>query len=242
MVLRPAILMGVLLVATNVSVQGEKEKNTPESSLIEKLSDSEVRKRLKVAEENLALAQTEADYFHEKWVELRLKHEALGLEALTANEKALEEKLVRIIGELYRSEKKRKLLEKALLDVIEKAKQLRSANPSERLKHLEAYEAATRAAVVLIERPIEQPLRIAPDINSGVITKVDETLNLAVVNFGKSQGARAGMPFRIIRGDKVIGRCRIAEVREYLSAIVVEGMIKNIQVQVGDRLILEAVK
>jgi hypothetical protein len=50
------------------------------------------------------------------------------------------------------------------------------------------------------------------------------------------------MPYRILRGDKVIGRCRLVEVREYLSAALVEGVIQNETVKAGDRLLLETVK
>jgi hypothetical protein len=50
------------------------------------------------------------------------------------------------------------------------------------------------------------------------------------------------MPFRILRGDKVIGSCRLLEVRELISAGLPEQLGEDIQIQVGDRVAVLAQK
>ncbi|NJL19116.1 MAG: hypothetical protein HC901_02120, partial [Bdellovibrionaceae bacterium] len=85
--------------------------------------------------------------------------------------------------------------------------------------------------------PARRPL--AGSLQSGVVTLYDGELGVAVVNFGRAQGARVGLPFRILRDRRVIGHCRLIEVREYLSAAKIEQVLENTQVQEGDRLLLE---
>jgi hypothetical protein len=50
------------------------------------------------------------------------------------------------------------------------------------------------------------------------------------------------MPFRILRGDKVVGSCRLLEVRELVSAGLPEQLNDGIQIQVGDRVSVLAQK
>ena len=50
------------------------------------------------------------------------------------------------------------------------------------------------------------------------------------------------MPFRILRGDQVIGNCRLLEVRELISAGMTEKLTDGIQPKVGDRVSVLAQK
>lgn len=240
MTFRLALIAGLTL--AGLVPAGRAETIRTDRSLKDSRS-SGVQQDLDRAEENLALARTEADFFHKKWAELRIRTEALGLEALTGNEKALQDKVARLAGELYRSEKARLEMEDAITTLIATAREFHQAGPLERAQKRAAYEVAVRRAAALTGRE-DDPARIqaAADHTSGFVTTYDDEFDVVIANFGRAQGARTGMPYRILRGDKVIGRCRLIEVREYLSAALVDGVIEKETVKAGDRLLLETVK
>lgn len=214
------------------------------SSLTDKSDASQMGLMLQIRrlEENLALANTEAEYFHKKWLTLRLKTEAMGLQALTANEKQLENKAVELLGELFRSEKRLRELEDASTRFLEAGKTLKSSPAMQKGSALADYEAARRELERMIQGENEVDLQVAQTINDGRVTLYDDELGVAIVNFGKAQGAVTGLPFRIVDGNQVIGRCRIIEVREYLSAALVEDLLKGKTVQPGNRLLIDTVK
>ncbi len=202
---------------------------------------ADLKNQISRLEESLALANTEADYFHKKWLELRLKVEALGIEALTANEKSLEEKNIRLLGELFRSEKNKMSLEKAITDYLEADEAFKQARPMETAKFRAELEGARRTLLTLLYGK-SGDISIAANLNEGQVTIFDEQTQIAIVNFGKAQGAMVGTPFRILEENEVIGRCRLIEVREYLSAALVEDLVKNKTVQPGNRLLMDTVK
>lgn len=239
---RSALIAGLILAGLSPAGRAEAQLRT-ERSLRDQTS-SGLEQALARAEENLALARTEAEYFHQKWAELRVRTEALGIEALTGDEKALQDKIARLAGELYHSEKRRLEMEQALLALIQAGRELQQAGPLERAQKRAAYEAAVRQATTLVSRgdPQAERIQVARDHTAGFVVAYDEELDVVVVNFGRAQGAVPGMPYRILRDNKVIGRCRLVEVREYLSAALVEGVITKETVKAGDRLLLETVK
>lgn len=198
-----------------------------------------LRQRVKLLEENLGLAKAEADFFRASWLDLRLRNEALGLEALAGDDQALQEKLVRVVGELYQSEKKRQILEARVQALIEAAAQLQRATPDQLPARRADYEVALRQTQEVLAGRGTGVVRAAPDLNSGEIVSYDEKLAVAVLNLGRVQGCQIGMPFKILRGDLVIGRCKVVEVRESISAALVETATKTEQVRAGDRVLLE---
>ncbi|MDX6767636.1 MAG: hypothetical protein SFU85_12705 [Candidatus Methylacidiphilales bacterium] len=235
-----AITAGLLLACLEQT--GRAQETGPERSLKSRTS-SGLETELAKAEESLALARTEADFFHQKWADLRIRTEALGLEALTGNEKALQDKIARLAGELYRSEKTRLQMEQSIADLIRTAKGLNQAGPLEKAQRRAEYEVAVReASRFLGGQPAQDRIQIAANLQSGFVAAFDDDMDVAIANFGRAQDARIGMPFRILRDGRVIGRCKLIEVREYLSAALVEGVIEKETVRPGDRLLLETVK
>ena len=83
-----------------------------------------------------------------------------------------------------------------------------------------------------------------PDLHpsDAQVVAVDRQQQSIVLNLGTRQGAKEGMPFRILRGDKVVGSCRLLEVRELISAGLPEQLGEGIQIQVGDRIAVLAQK
>jgi hypothetical protein len=75
-----------------------------------------------------------------------------------------------------------------------------------------------------------------PSLENGQIVNLNWELRLAVINLGEEHGVRLGMPFRVIRGDRVIGYLRVVELRKKISGAVIETMDRDIAIQVNDRV------
>jgi len=233
----PAMIAGLVLLGL---VPGFGELDSAKSSLQDSSKESKgMPERLQELEEGLSLSKTESEYFHKKWTELKLEHEALGMEALTANEKKMQDKLVRLVGEVYRSEKKRLKLQEEVTKLIESGQRLQQSGPLDKAQRRAEYEVSVRAVKAAMSE--EEKLAIAPDMRSGSVKQLNDE-GLAIGNVGLAQGAQIVMPFRILRGRKVIGRAKLVEVREYTSALLIQDVIEKEKVQMGDRLLLETVK
>jgi len=239
--MRAGILAGWIGWIATASCPGAEK--APERSLTEDRQDVVRELMLQIArlEESLALASTEAEYFHKKWLDLRLKVEAMGLEVLTGTEQDLEEKAVQLLGDYFRSENQRQALIKAVENYLAAQKKLAEASPLQRPTFMAEIEAARREVVRQIEGG-QEILPVAPDLNSGQVTIFDEDKDVAILNIGEMHGARVGTPFRLLDGETVIGRARLIEVREYLSAALIEDLVENKQVRPGNRVVLDIEK
>ena len=190
----------------------------------------------------MQLAQTEVEYFRQQWMKLKLRDETLGVSALTGDQKEINDKLVQLLGELFQSEKRNREMQTLSAELIESGKALLAATPMERAQKRAAYEIAVRKLKAFENGAGQVMISVAPDYTNGTIISVNEDLQVAVVNFGSSQKAEVGMPYRILRDNKVIGKCSLIEVHAYLSAARIEGVLEQEKVQPGCRVLLETIK
>jgi hypothetical protein len=63
-----------------------------------------------------------------------------------------------------------------------------------------------------------------------------------VINVGSGIEATVGMPFRVFRESRLIGRIRVLQTRERVSAALIEGVEKGKELKVGDRVTVAAEK
>lgn len=229
-----ALLLASLVLAALAQEGGVGSLKEEERELME------LRQKVQLLEESLALANTEADYFHGKWVELRLQHEALGVDALTGDESAIRDKVVSLLGELFQSEKRRSQYEKALREVVKSMRAYEKASSVDKTIKRAELEAALRSASRILNVP-DAGVPMAKDLTDGKVIRYDSELAIVHANFGHAQGVKEGMPFRIVRKNKVIGRCTVIEVRDYLTTLLVEDLVQGVQIQKDDRLLLETV-
>jgi hypothetical protein len=80
------------------------------------------------------------------------------------------------------------------------------------------------------------------DLSNGQLVHLNAELGVVVINLGKAQGVQPGMPFRVLQGDLVVGRLKAYQVREQLSAALVEKVEEGRQLKVGDRVAVAAEK
>ena len=145
--------------------------------------------------------------------------------------------------------RQRVLAEKALQGLMSQAKNVIASATAWAGETSPVKKAAARAEFESAKRTWEaqmvagsSPRALASGVTDAQIVAVDPAQQSLVLNLGSRQGAREGMPFRIVRGDQVIGNCRLLEVRELISAGMTEKLTDGIQPKVGDRVSVLAQK
>ena len=203
---------------------------------------AEKEQALKALSESLAAAQGEAAAFRKRCQELQQQRAT----PVTAGDAVkLDTELADATAALQRSEQERSklldqlqrlntVLEQALhgsesMSLIQRAQALAE---SERVKRTVA--ATKPAAVKLMQPAVQQPA--APTLESAQVVSLNWSLQLAVLNLGSEQGVRLGMPFAVMRDDRVIARLKVVEVRKKISGAVIETMDRGNAVKVGDRV------
>ena len=199
------------------------------------LTREQLEARVKTLTESLTSANTESEYFREQWTELKLRDEALGVEALTVDESKLEDKLVQAVKELYQSEMKRRealvLLDKLLTSTDKMLQTAPKYDPQVRA----VYEVATRSAKAYLAGGSGAAIPLGNSLSDGRISDVNPELNAVIVNLGKSQGVNEGMIFLIYEDDIAVGTVKVVLARDLVSAAQVESLKPNVVPKVGDR-------
>jgi hypothetical protein len=203
------------------------------------LTREQLESRVKSLTENLAAANAEAESFRQQWEDLKLRDEALGVEALTVDDQKLEEKVVQAMKELYRTEMKRREATELMAKLLTSTEQLLKTAPHEDPKTRSDYEAASRAAKDYLAGRNGAAIPLGESLADGRIADLNPELNAVILNLGKSQGAKEGMPFVIYHDDTEIGTVKIVLARELISAALVESVKPNAVLKVGDRAIAD---
>jgi hypothetical protein len=213
--------------------------NTNSSPDLSTLTREQLEARIKALTENLASANTESEYFREQWTELKLRDEALGVDALTVDENKLEEGKVQAVAELYKSVMKRRealvLLDKLLTTTDVMIQTAPNYDPKVRAD----YEVASRAAREYIAGHSGAEIPLASSLSDGQVADANPELNAVILNLGKSQGVKEGMPFTIYRDKTEIGTVKIVLARDLVSAAQVEDLKPNMVPKVGDRAVVQ---
>ncbi len=203
------------------------------------MTHGELEARVKNLTASLASANTESEYFREQWTELKLRDEALGVEGLTIDESKLEDKLVQAVKELYQSEMKRReaivLIDKLLTSTD---KMLQTA-PNYDPKLRDEYEVATRAAKGYLSGHSGSTIPLATGLTDVRIADTNPELNSVILNIGKVQGVKEGMPFLIFQDSGQVGTVKIVLARDLVSAAQVESLKPNTVLKVGDRAMVQ---
>ena len=194
------------------------------------------------AVDEVSIAQAEAKAYREAWLELKRRDEVLGLTALSPEVHDMQDKVARLSGELIRAQNDRKTLVQKAEKVMEAATRWAGESDSSPKASARAdFESLKRDFLVTTQTGGEaRPL--ASGVTDAQVVAVDRKQQALVLNLGRAQGAREGMPFRILRGDQVVGSCRLIEVRELVSAGMTEQLNQGTELKVGDRAAILAEK
>jgi uncharacterized protein with von Willebrand factor type A (vWA) domain len=199
------------------------------------LSREQLEARVKTLTDNLAQANADAENFRQQWQDLKLRDEALGVEALTVDQQKLEEGKVEAVAELYQSEMKRREAVQLMDKLLTSTEQLLETAPKEDPKVRADYEVASRAAKDYLAGRNGAAIPLGNSLADGKIADLNPELNAVILNLGKSQGVKEGMPFLIYQDNVEIGTVKIVLARELISAAMVESVKPNAILKVGDR-------
>ena len=199
------------------------------------LSREQLEARVKTLTDSLAQANADAENFRQQWQDLKLRDEALGVEALTVDEQNLEDKVVQAVKELYQSEMKRREALQLMDKLLTSTEQLLQTAPHEDPKTRADYEVASRAAKDYLAGRNGAAIPLGNSLADGRIADLNPELNAVILNLGKSQGVKEGMPFLIYQDNTEIGTVKIVLARELISAAMVESLKPNAVLKVGDR-------
>jgi len=222
----------------DMSVPGQPE--TTANADVSTMSREQLEAKVKSLTENLASANAETEYFRQQWVDLRLRDEALGVEALTVDETKLEEKLVQAVKELYQSEMKRREALNILNKLMTTTGKLIQTAPNYDPKVRADYEVATRAARDYIAGHFGSSIPLGTSISDAQISDVSPDANDAILNVGKTQGVKEGMIFLIYRDNQKIGSVAVVMARDLVCAAKVLNLQSKVGLKVGDRAQVDA--
>ena len=177
--------------------------------------------------ESLMAANAESEEFRKSYGEIRLQMEALGIEAVIAGKKGVEGKLLKAVNDIRLLDEQKLKLSDALIALSDAA--LRIVAPDLETSP-EAVMAVKRAmadadAVLGIDTSNGKDTQPAAGTlhNARVIsTKKDH--GVIIFNVGRRAGVRVGMPFRLQRQDRPVGRTIVVDVRDNISAAIVQTM------------------
>ncbi|MDR3402324.1 MAG: hypothetical protein P4L99_07480 [Chthoniobacter sp.] len=205
---------------------------------------AETEKTLADMRKNLAATSGESEIFKRQAGELKLRIEALGLDASGGNTAKLEQRLLDAVSDLRNMAEEKKNLTEVLLQVTEAARLYQKTAPSTNAESIATLEAAFRKADNALggssPNAVEAP-SVAATISDGMAISVRDDLALVVMNLGSKQGVKIGMPFQVIRGDHIVGSVRVVEVREKIAGAVIQELTTaKDRIKVGDQLKVEA--
>lgn len=208
--------------------------------------NARLREKLAVTEatsakltESLALANSEAEVFRRTAAELKLRLEAVGIESGSGNSK-----LLAALNDLRLAREEQKKLADALAGLTEAImhflKGAVTSDPESRM----TLETQLRQASGILGTPtaksVEAPA-VPATLTEAMVISIKEELSLVVTNVGSMHGVRVGMPFQVIRGEQLIGRVRVVDVREKIAGAVVQNLSsERDNIKIGDRLRVDA--
>jgi hypothetical protein len=247
------------LLSTSLLLAAEKDSSLTESKIenadtkvtaADSLSTNEaLRRELSLAREtvrtltdSLAESNGEAEVFRRKYTDLRLRMEALGLEAADKDRAKLEQRLLSAVSDLQLSQKEREQYRDQSLRLSEAILHLLKTSTGGDAEARMEVEAELRRTNELVAEIQNAPPETGTLMDGSVIS-VKEEWSLVVGNIGEKQGVKMGMPMRVMRGEKLVARLRVVDVRQRICGAVIQEMGSGKEkIRVGDRLQADARK
>lgn len=212
----------------------------PSSTGLGALSREDLEKKVTTLSDDLTLANTESEYFRQQWQDLRLRDEALGVDALTVDERKTEDRLVQAVKELYQSEMRRREALLLLDKLMTTTEQLLKTAPNYDPKTRADYEVARRASRDYLAGHNGSAIPLGLSLSDAQVADLNPQLNAVVLNVGKAQGVKEGMPFLVFQNNAQVATVKIVLARDLVSAGLVENLQPNVTLKVGDRVAVDA--
>jgi hypothetical protein len=245
------ILVGCVTLARGLAAEGNSSlsdsKNesgtvTAAALLAQK---EELRRQLSVSQEtvqtlttSLAESNAEAELFRRKFADLQLRMEALGLASASKDRAKLEQRLLTAVSDLQLAQKERDQYRDQMMQLSETMlRYLKTAEGGDPQARMDV-ETQLRSMNALADKSAKAQPQNGSLLDGSVIS-VKEEWSFVVGNFGAREGVKIGMPLRVKRGDDVVAKLRVVDVRERICGAVIQESGKE-KIKVGDRLEVDA--
>ena len=199
------------------------------------LSREQLEARVKQLTDELAAANAESEKFRQQWADLKLRDEALGVEALTADQQKMEDRLVEDAKQIYQGEMRHREMLTLLEKLLDTTDGLIATAPKYDPRLLAEYEEASRSAKDYLQGHGGKSIPIAGSLADGRVADTNPELNAVILNLGKSQGVKEGMPFGIYQDDVKVATVKVVLARDLVCAAQIENLSPGTVLHVGDR-------
>ncbi len=200
----------------------------------------ESEKDLVAMRQNRNASGGEAEILQRQVQQMKLRMDALGIDTAASANTKLEQRLLTAVSDLRVAAVERKRMSESLVRLSEAAafyaKSTVASDPQSRL----SLETEIRNATAALSESSSNAAgagSLNPSVNNGAVISVEEDLALVVMNLGTTHSVKVGMPFQIVRGEKIIGNVRTVDVREKIAGAVIQNLSSEKDpIKVGDHL------
>jgi hypothetical protein len=245
------ILVGCVTLARGLAAEGNsslsdsKNENGTATAAALLAQKEELRRQLSLSQEtvqtltaSLAESNAEAELFRRKFADLQLRMEALGLASASKDRAKLEQRLLTAVSDLQLAQKERDQYRDQMMQLSETMlRYLKTAEGGDPQARMDV-ETQLRSMNALVDKSAKAQPQNGSLLDGSVIS-VKEEWSFVVGNFGAREGVKIGMPLRVKRGDDVVAKLRVVDVRERICGAVIQESGKE-KIKVGDRLEVDA--
>ena len=245
------ILVGCVTLARGLAAEGNsslsdsKNESAPVTAAALLAQKEELRRQLSLSQEtvqtltsSLAESNAEAELFRRKFADLQLRMEALGLASASKDRAKLEQRLLTAVSDLQLAQKERDQYRDQMMQLSETMlRYLKTAEGGDAQARMDV-ETQLRSMNALVDKTAKAQPQNGSLLDGSVIS-VKEEWSFVVGNFGAREGVKIGMPLRVKRGDDVVAKLRVVDVRERICGAVIQESGKE-KIKVGDRLEVDA--
>ena len=194
---------------------------------------AQLERQVATLREAYALARADADEARRQLREIRARLEALGGTALGDSE----EKLIETIAQLEAANAETEQLRQAALNLAAAIESYTRGALVEDAVAKQGLDAALRELDVALGLRQAQQDELTGSMHEATILSIDSESGLIVINAGREADIQVGMPMKITRGDQVIARAIVTDVRKKVAGLLVQKHVNAaLSVEVGDRV------
>lgn len=192
---------------------------------------AQLERRVATLSEAYAIARADADEARRQMREVRARLEALGGTALGNSEERLIETIAQLDAATAEAEELRQAALKlsAAIDTY-----TRGALVEDEVAR-QGLDAALRDLDVALGLRRVQQAPHTGTMHEATVLSIDSESGLIVINAGREAEIQVGMPMQITRGDQIIARAIVTDVRKKVAGLLVRKQVsKTLVVNVGD--------
>jgi hypothetical protein len=194
--------------------------------------------------DSLVIANSECEVFKRETTDLKLRIEALGLDAASPDKQRLDDRLLKAVSDLKLVQDQKDKLTDQLIRlneaVLRYVKSASSVDGDARMALETEMRSSTQALGVAGAPGAETNPTPVSTLTDARVISVKDDLALIVANIGRRQGVKIGMPFQVWHEGKNIGIVRVVDVRDGIAGAVFQSLDPSQKVKVGDDLRVDA--